>query len=81
MGDDNTTRDGLSSIKDKLVDGAQTAKETAKDMWQNSFAPQLSDLGRRVREGSGKVSEQAGDAFTEIGQRLRRFGNKRESDE
>lgn len=80
MSDDNTPQDGFTAIKDKLVDGAQTARETARDVWKNAVAPQLSDLGRRMREGGSKASVQAGDTFTDIGERLRKFGSRKDSD-
>ncbi len=76
MSDDNTPQDDFTAIKDRLVDGAQTAR----NIWKNAVAPQLSDLGRRMREGGSKVSVQAGDTFTDIGERLRKFGSRNDSD-
>lgn len=76
MSERNKPSDGFSSLTDRLKRDLDTGAQTAKVLWKTTLAPGLRDLGTKVREGSGKATEQASEVFVGIGRRLRSIGGK-----
>jgi hypothetical protein len=76
MSDGDKPSDGLAALTNRLKRDLDTGTQTAKVLWKTTLAPGLRDIGTKVREGSGKATEQASDVFVGIGRRLRDIGGR-----